>query len=44
MMFSFIAKHRGIWPVALICEALGVARQRDNAAIRDRVRAIFLRT
>ena len=23
MMFSFIAKHRGIWPVALICEALG---------------------
>ena len=26
MMFSFIAKHRGIWPVALICEALGVSR------------------
>lgn len=25
-MFSFIAKHRGIWPVALICEALGVSR------------------
>jgi putative transposase len=22
MMFSFVAKHRGIWPVALICEAL----------------------
>ena len=26
MMFSFIAKHRGIWPVATICEALGVSR------------------
>ena len=26
MMFSFIAKHRGIWPVALICGALGVSR------------------
>ena len=26
MMFSFIAKHRGIWPVRLICEALGVSR------------------
>ena len=35
MIFSFImlkaclrhdAKHRGIWPVALICEALGVSR------------------
>lgn len=25
-MFRFIAKHRGIWPVALICEALGVSR------------------
>ena len=26
MMFAFVAKHRGIWPVALICEALGVSR------------------
>lgn len=26
MMFSFVAKHRGIWPVALICETLGVSR------------------
>ena len=25
-MFSFIAKHRGIWTVSLICEALGVSR------------------
>ncbi len=26
MMFSFIAKHRGIWPVTLICETLDVSR------------------
>ena len=26
MMFGFIAKHRGIWAVALLCEALGVSR------------------
>lgn len=26
MIFGFIAKHRGIWPVALICGALGVSR------------------
>jgi putative transposase len=25
-MFAFVAKHRGIWPVAMICEALGVSR------------------
>jgi putative transposase len=25
-MFAFVAKHRGIWPVALICETLGVSR------------------
>ena len=25
-MFGFIAKHRGIWPVAFLCEALGVSR------------------
>jgi putative transposase len=25
-MFSFVAKHRGIWPVAYLCEALGVSR------------------
>src|SRR5262245_55117152 len=30
-MFGFVAKHRGIWPVALICEALGVARSRFYA-------------
>jgi len=26
MRFEFIAKHRGIWPVLWICEALGVSR------------------
>jgi hypothetical protein len=24
--FGFIAKHRGIWPVDWVCEALGVSR------------------
>src|ERR1035437_1894749 len=26
MKFGFIAKHRGIWPVRWLCEALGVSR------------------
>lgn len=26
MKFGFVAKHRGAWPVALICEAFGVSR------------------
>jgi putative transposase len=26
MKFAFVAKHRGIWPVRWICEALGVSR------------------
>ena len=26
MKFGFVAKHRGIWPVNLMCEALGVSR------------------
>ena len=26
MKFSFIAKHRGIWDVDLMCGALGVSR------------------
>ena len=26
MKFSFIAKHRGIWPAAWMCETLGVSR------------------
>ena len=26
MKFGFVAKHRGVWPAGLICEALGVSR------------------
>jgi transposase-like protein len=26
VMFGFVAKHRGIWPAAFLCEALGVSR------------------
>ena len=26
MKFGFVAKHRGIWPVLWMCEALGVSR------------------
>ncbi|QCI65138.1 IS3 family transposase [Phreatobacter stygius] len=26
MKFGFVAKHRGIWPTAWLCEALGVSR------------------
>ena len=26
MKFGFVAKHRGIWPVGWLCEALGVSR------------------
>lgn len=26
MKFGFVAKHRGIWPVNLMCDALGVSR------------------
>jgi putative transposase len=25
-MFGFVAKHRGAWPLAILCEALGVTR------------------
>ena len=31
MRFAFIAKHRGIWPAAWICEALGVSRSGFHA-------------
>jgi len=31
MRFVFIAKHRGIWPVAWLCEALGVSRSGFHA-------------
>jgi putative transposase len=31
MRFCFVAKHRGIWPVSWICEALGVSRSGFHA-------------
>jgi putative transposase len=31
MKFGFIARHRGIWPVAWLCEALGVSRSGFHA-------------
>jgi hypothetical protein len=31
MKFVFIAKHRTIWPVAWLCEAMGVSRSGFHA-------------
>jgi putative transposase len=31
MKFVFIAKHRTIWPVAWLCDALGVSRSGFHA-------------
>ena len=31
MKFGFIAKHRGIWPVRWLCEALDVSRSGFHA-------------
>ena len=31
MRFAFIAKHRAIWPVAWLCDALGVSRSGFHA-------------
>ena len=31
MRFTFIAKHRGIWPVSWLCGALGVSRSGFHA-------------
>lgn len=31
MRFAFIAKHRGIWPVAWLCEALDISRSGFDA-------------
>src|SRR6185295_8524846 len=53
VMFGFVAKHRGIWPVAFLCEALGVSRsgfyawltRRPSArSRRDEVLAAKIRT
>jgi putative transposase len=34
MKFGFVAKHRSIWPVAWLCEALGVSRSGFHAWLR----------
>ena len=34
MKFGFIAKHRSVWPVAWLCEALGVSRSGFHAWLR----------
>ena len=43
-MFGFVAKHRGIWPVSWMCDALGVSRSgfhawltrpRSHRSVRD---------
>ena len=34
MKFGFIAKHRSIWPVAWLCEALGVSRSGFHAWLK----------
>ncbi len=43
-MFGFVAKHRGVWPVSWMCDALSVSRSgfhawltrpRSNRSIRD---------
>ncbi len=31
MKFGFVAKHRGVWPVGWLCEALGVSRSGFHA-------------
>jgi len=51
MKFGFIAKHRSIWPVAWLCEALGVWRSgfhawlhRGPSAGKSRARKAIKRT
>ncbi len=50
MKFGFVAKHRGVWPVAMQCEALGVSRSgfyawgRRPQSTRARIDAEILQT
>jgi putative transposase len=53
MIFGFVAKHRGIWSVALLCEALDVSRSGFYALLtrgpsarsrRDKVLSAKIRT
>ena len=34
MKFGFVAKHRGVWPVGWLCEALGVSRSGFHAWLK----------
>jgi len=34
MKFGFVARHRGTWPVAWLCEALGVSRSGFHALLK----------
>jgi putative transposase len=34
MKFGFVSKHRGVWPVAWLCEALGVSRSGFHAWLK----------
>ena len=38
MKFAFIAKQRRVWPVAWLCEALGVRDPASRMAARGRAR------
>lgn len=50
MKFGFVATHRGIWPVEILCEALGVSRsgfhawRRRSPSTRARTDAAILAT
>lgn len=52
-MFGFVAKHRGVWPVSWMCDALGVSRSgfhawltrpRSDRSIRDEELLAAIRT
>lgn len=50
MRFGFVAKHRGTWPVEVLCEALGVSRsgfyawRRRPPSVRARTDAAIVQT
>ena len=36
MKFGFVAKHRGTWPVGMLCDMIGVSRSGFLRGGRDR--------